>query len=194
MTKQIIEHAPKRPQALFWLLVLALIPFLFFFRMKIQSFFYTKKQCNESRRHNWQSFDVAVPPGYSVHGIDVSQSRGASCGVRRVYRIRSRSDTKACRPLRRTAEGMAMPWSGAAGSETSSETQRRGFKQLSSRQHSIRPSLHCLTPPSKECEQPETTRTTELTPMPLKALWAVRSNHAARPLVPSRSRRIGRAT
>ena len=72
MTKQIIEHAPKRPQAFFWLLVLVLIPSLFFFRMKIQSFFYTKKQCNESRRHNWQSFDVAVPPGYSVHGIDVS--------------------------------------------------------------------------------------------------------------------------
>ncbi len=73
MTKQLTPHTPRQPQALFWLLVLLLIPFLFHFRMKIQSFFYEKKQCSDaSRQHNWQSFDVAIPPGYAVHGIDVS--------------------------------------------------------------------------------------------------------------------------
>lgn len=78
MTKQVTPHSPKQPQALFWLLVLIIVPFLFYFRTKIQSFFYEKKQCSESRRHNWRSFDVAIPPGYSVHGIDVSHY---SCSI-----------------------------------------------------------------------------------------------------------------
>lgn len=72
MTKQTIQHTPNRRQALFWMLILIIVPFLFFFRMKIQSFFYSKTQCNEPRRREWRSFDVAIPPGYAVHGIDVS--------------------------------------------------------------------------------------------------------------------------
>lgn len=78
MTKPAIVPTPNRPQAFFWLLILVLVPFLFFFRMKIQSFFYTKNQCDEPRRRQWQSFDVAIPPGYAVHGIDVSHY---SCGI-----------------------------------------------------------------------------------------------------------------
>ena len=78
MTKQIEPHNVQRPQAFFWLLILFFLPFLFIFRMKIQSLFYTKTQCDEPRRHNWQSFDVAIPPGYTVHGIDVSHY---SCAI-----------------------------------------------------------------------------------------------------------------
>ncbi|MBL7817674.1 MAG: hypothetical protein JNL70_21890 [Saprospiraceae bacterium] len=72
MTKQLTPHSPNQRQAFFWLLILIILPFAFFFRMKIQSFFYARTQCDEPRRREWRSFDVAVPQGYSVRGIDVS--------------------------------------------------------------------------------------------------------------------------
>jgi lysozyme len=72
MTEPSIQHTPNRIQALFWLLLLIFVPFLFVFRMKIQSLFYAKTQCEEPRRREWHSFDVPIPVGYAVHGIDVS--------------------------------------------------------------------------------------------------------------------------
>ena len=72
MTTPTIQHTPNRLQAFFWMLILIVVPFLFFFRMKIQSLFYAKTQCEEPRRREWRSFDVPIPPGYAVHGIDVS--------------------------------------------------------------------------------------------------------------------------
>ena len=46
--------------------------------MKIQSFFYAKNQCEEPRRREWQWFETPIPPGYAVHGIDVSHY---SCAI-----------------------------------------------------------------------------------------------------------------
>ncbi len=52
--------------------------FFVLFQNENSKFFYTKNQCEEPRLRQWQSFDVAIPPGYAVHGIDVSHY---SCGI-----------------------------------------------------------------------------------------------------------------
>ena len=72
MTKPIIHETANQPQAFFWLLILILVPFLFYFKMQIDGYFYTKNQCDEPRRRAWESFEVPIPPGYAVYGIDVS--------------------------------------------------------------------------------------------------------------------------
>lgn len=72
MSKREITHAPSRRQALFWLLLLIVVPFIFLLKNKIAGYFYNRTQCEEPRRREWQNFAVPIPPGYSVHGIDVS--------------------------------------------------------------------------------------------------------------------------
>jgi lysozyme len=72
MAKREITHTPNRWQALFWLVLLLSAPFLFYFRQKIEANFYHETQCAEPRRRQWRSYEAPIPPGYAVHGIDVS--------------------------------------------------------------------------------------------------------------------------
>jgi lysozyme len=72
MTKRTIQHTPTRRQALLWLVALFLIPFVYIFENRISSFYYRKMQCTEPRQRNWASYGISIPPGYSVHGLDVS--------------------------------------------------------------------------------------------------------------------------
>ncbi len=78
MGKPTIQNAPNQHQAFFWMLILIVAPFLFFFRMKIQSLFYAQTQCDEPRRREWRAFDVPIPTGFAVQGIDVSHY---SCSI-----------------------------------------------------------------------------------------------------------------
>lgn len=78
MTKRTIQHKPSKVQAFIWLLALLMIPFVYLFENGIASFFYKKTQCQEPRRREWRSFAVPIPPGYSVHGLDISHY---SCDV-----------------------------------------------------------------------------------------------------------------
>jgi lysozyme len=72
MTKRTIQRTPTRLQAFLWLFALFIIPFIYIFENRIQSFYYRKMQCAEPRNRNWNSYGIPIPPGYSVHGLDVS--------------------------------------------------------------------------------------------------------------------------
>jgi lysozyme len=72
MTKRTIQHKPSKVQAFIWLLALLMIPFVYVFENGIASFFFKKTQCQEPRRREWRSYAVPIPPGYSVHGLDIS--------------------------------------------------------------------------------------------------------------------------
>ena len=78
MTKRTIQHKPSKVQAFIWLVALLMIPFVYLFENGLYSFFYKKTQCREPRRREWRSFAVPIPPGYSVHGLDVSHY---SCNI-----------------------------------------------------------------------------------------------------------------
>jgi lysozyme len=72
MTQQEIKHRPTSRQATLWLLLLLLIPLCYFLKNQIAKLWYTNTQCEEPRKRDWKHFDTPIPPGYAVHGIDVS--------------------------------------------------------------------------------------------------------------------------
>jgi lysozyme len=72
MTKRTIQHKPSKVQAFIWLLALLMIPFIYVFENGIASLLYRKSNCREPRQRAWRSFDVPIPVGYSVHGLDIS--------------------------------------------------------------------------------------------------------------------------
>lgn len=72
MTQRTIQHKPSKIQALIWFLALLIIPFVYIISNKIEAYYYNNSQCAEPRRREWSSFNVPIPPAYSVHGLDVS--------------------------------------------------------------------------------------------------------------------------
>jgi lysozyme len=54
------------------LVLLILIPVLLLFRNQIASTYYLRVSCERNRQTTWNSYGTPVPPGYAVHGIDVS--------------------------------------------------------------------------------------------------------------------------
>jgi lysozyme len=72
MTQQEIKHKPTRRQAALWLFLLLVIPFFYLFKHQIVKLWNSKMQCEEPRRREWKHFEIPFPPGYAVHGIDVS--------------------------------------------------------------------------------------------------------------------------
>ncbi len=72
MTKRTIQHQPTKMQALIWFLALLTIPFVYVIQNKIEAFYYNSSQCAEPRRRDWKSFNIQIPPAYSVHGLDIS--------------------------------------------------------------------------------------------------------------------------
>jgi lysozyme len=72
MTKRTIENVPTKWQAFIWFLALLIIPFAYVFRNGIESYLYDKSQCSEPRRRQWKNYSIPIPPGYSVHGLDIS--------------------------------------------------------------------------------------------------------------------------
>ena len=72
MSQRTIQHKPSKIQAFIWLLALLIIPFSWYFKNGISRFWFKNMECEEPRRREWSSFGVPIPPGYLVHGIDVS--------------------------------------------------------------------------------------------------------------------------
>jgi lysozyme len=72
MTQREIKHKPTRRQAALWLILLLLLPFSYFFKNQLAKLWYGQMQCDEPRRREWKHYDIPIPPGYAVHGLDVS--------------------------------------------------------------------------------------------------------------------------
>jgi lysozyme len=72
MTQREIKHKPTRRQAALWLFLLILIPFFYIFKNQIAKLWYKEINCEEPRKRAWKHFETPIPPGYAVHGIDVS--------------------------------------------------------------------------------------------------------------------------
>ena len=43
-----------------------------FFKNQVSGLWFNYKHCSEPRERDWNSFGATIPPGFSVHGIDVS--------------------------------------------------------------------------------------------------------------------------
>ena len=70
MSKQ--HTHPTKGQFLLWLVLLLAVPAFFWFENSLAAFWYNRSQCAEPRKRAWRTFDVPIPAGYAVHGIDVS--------------------------------------------------------------------------------------------------------------------------
>ena len=72
MTQREIKHKPTRRQALLWIVILLSIPFFYVVKNPLSRLWYSNMQCEEPRRRAWKHFEIPIPPGYAVHGLDVS--------------------------------------------------------------------------------------------------------------------------
>jgi lysozyme len=72
MAQPEIKHKPTRRQATLWIIILLIIPFGYLLKNQIVKLWYGQMKCEEPRRREWKHFETPIPPGYAVHGIDVS--------------------------------------------------------------------------------------------------------------------------
>ena len=68
---KIKQDKPYSFPALFLLILICSLGYIFF-KNQVSSLWFNYKHCLEQRYREWKNFDVLVPAGFTVHGIDVS--------------------------------------------------------------------------------------------------------------------------
>jgi lysozyme len=63
---------PSPFRNLLLLLLLLSVPFWLVIQTETCQILHNNAQCEPNRRTTWRNFDAPIPPGYAVHGIDVS--------------------------------------------------------------------------------------------------------------------------